>query len=432
MNSTSTNAETISMPKTALIITTYNRPELLKQCLDSLRNADLSKVNEVIIVDDHSTDHNVAMLIGDFIHHNGGVYFRHTHNTGIKEALMTAYQFAFRNCDLAINLDPDTIVKSNFVTTLLQLKQQHPDSIISGFNCNHPQNPVISSHDGYVLRKHCNGINMLIDKQQYETVIKPALQSNGNWDYNSTHTKPFVISKPSVVQHIGINQSTMGHAGGDVACDFKLLSLPNVCLFGIDAHDPEGIKRAAQICRNDIDFGAERIITERLFSGREAYSKWMIQDLYHHLPEGDYTHVLTVHPDGYVQNPSAWRDEWLEWDYIGASWWYKDSMNVGNGGFSLRSKRFIELCSKLELQTYHPEDDVLCRQLRPWFEKEYGIKFAPDDVANRFSIEAYAVPPPHNKYSGQFGYHGYHCTGLPIPPPVRKSTHVSRPASRRR
>jgi hypothetical protein len=421
------------MHKTALIITTYNRPELLKQCLDSLANADLSKISTVIIHDDSSTDRNTLVRIHEFISDCSVpvVFFRQSDNVGIKGALSTCYSTAFIAHDWAVNLDPDAIVKPDFVNVLLKLKSEHPAHIISGFNCNHPQNPVVSSHDGYVLRQHCNGINMLIDKQQYETIIKPALLANGNWDFNSTNKLPFVISKPSVVQHIGANQSTMGHAGGDVACDFKLMSLPQVCLFGIDAHDPAGLLRAAQICRNDVDFAAERIITERLFSGREAYSKWMIQDLYSHLPEGDYTHVLTIHPDGYIQRAQAWSDDWLQYDYIGATWWYKDGMNNGNGGFSLRSKRFIELCSKLELQTYHPEDDVLCRQLRPWFEKEYGIKFAPDDVANKFSIEAYAVPAPYNKYSGQFGFHGYHCTGLPTPPPARKGLANQRTARRR-
>lgn len=409
------------MHKTALIITTYNRPELLKQCLDSLRQADLSKVSEILIHDDKSTDPNVRRIVADFMVQvkNFHWWYNDSDETGIKAALLRCYEWMFSRNDYCINLDPDAIVKPNFINTLLQLKQQHPKHIISGFNCNHPKNPVLSSHDGYVLRQHCNGINMLIDKAQYEDIIKPALLSSGNWDYNSTSALPFVISKPSVVQHIGANQSTMGHAGGDIACDFKLLSLPNVCLFGIDAHDPEGLLRAAEICRRDVEFGAERIITERLFSGREAYSHFMINQLHHHLPEGDYSHVLIIHPDGYIQKPTAWSDEWLQWDYIGATWWYKDGMNNGNGGFNLRSRKLIELCSKLELETFHPEDDVICRQIRPWLEKEYSIKFAPDDVANRFAIEAYAVPPPYNAYSGQFGAHGYHVTGLPLPPPPR-------------
>ena len=47
------------MHKTALIITTYNRPDLLKQCLDSLRECDLSKLHAIYIHDDNSKDPKV-------------------------------------------------------------------------------------------------------------------------------------------------------------------------------------------------------------------------------------------------------------------------------------------------------------------------------------------------------------------------------------
>jgi len=407
--------------KIALLITTYNRPDLLKRCLDSLSRCDLGQLHRVIIVDDCSDDTDTRELIGSqkwpvpmFAYYTEASY-------GIKHSIRTGCSIAFdlSRCDLVINLDPDAIVKPNFINELVRLKAQYPEHIISGFNCDHPKNPVLVSNPDSVFRKHCNGINMLFDKQQYDTILHPALMGPGNWDYASTGRLPFVIAKPSLVQHIGVNRSTMGHQGGDTACDFKALMLDRVCLFGIDAVNPDGLTRAAEICERDIVFGAKHIITEKLFSGRDAYSRFMIESLHHHLPEGDYTHVLTIHPDGYIQNPGAWRDDWLEYDYIGASWWYKDSMNVGNGGFSLRSRRLIHLCSQLDLKRYHPEDDVLCRELRPWLEKEYGIKFAPVEVADRFSIEAYSVPAPHNRYSGQFGFHGYYTTGLPMPPPRR-------------
>lgn len=424
------------MHKTALIITTYNRPELLKQCLDSLRNADLSKVDEVIVVDDNSTDPKTVAEVTNWKIPNRITLHRRNVNGGIKRALIDGYNIAFYfGADYVINLDPDAIVKPNFINELLRLKSEHPEHIISGFNCNHPQNPVISDHPDHVKRKHCNGINMLIDKEQYETIIKPALLSSGNWDYSSTHKLPFVISKPSVVQHIGVNASTMGHAGGDVACDFKLLNLPQVCLFGIDAHDPAGIKRAADICTRDVEFGAVTIITERLFSGREAYSRFMIKDLYSHLPDGDYTHVLTIHGDGFIQNPNAWDNEWLKLDYLGATWVYKDGKNVGNGGFSLRSKKFIEICSRLEIEEFHPEDCLLSRRYRPFLEKEFGLVWGTEEQANRFSIEAYGCGfmidtdgVSANQYNGSFGHHGYGIKGLPHQPAAKLG--VSMPANR--
>lgn len=416
--------------KLALIITTYNRHDLLKQCLDSLAVSDLSKVHHVLFIDDNSSDVRTRTLVAEWNCSVPVFTFTNKENKGIKHSLRLGYEhsFYYSECDLAINLDPDAIVKPDWINTLLSLKQSHPNHIISGFNCNHPKNPVISQGDNYVLRQHCNGINMLIDKQQYETIIKPALLRDGNWDFNSTNKLPFVISKPSVVQHIGANNSTMGHAGGDVACDFKLLSLSNVCLFGIDAHDPEGLLRAADICRRDVEFGAEVIITQHnYFRGREGYSEWMIKHLWGAVRDNDCSHVLTVHGDGFIQNPLAWDDEWLKCDFLGATWVYKDGLNVGNGGFSLRSKKFIEICSRLDITDYHPEDCKLARKYRPFLEKEFGLVWGTEEQANRFSIEAYGCGFMQDsegiraiQYSGSFGHHGYGILGLPHAPAVKK------------
>lgn len=382
---------------TALILTCYNRPEYLSRCLDSLRNAVLPEL--VIIVDDASTDVEINGLISEFKTSVNILTFRKSKNAGIKDSLLFGYKLAFDlGATHVINLDADAIVKPDFVNVLLNLYDgQH---IVSGFNCNNPKNPILSEHDGYVMRQHGNGINMLIDRNQYETIIKPALLSNTNWDYASTNKYPFKITRPSVVQHIGL-KSSMGHVGADVACDFKLLSLPDVTLFGIDAHDPKGLRRAADMCTKEIEFGSVQIITERLFTGREAYSKFCITDMHKYITT---SHVLIIHPDGYIINPAAWRDEWLQYDYIGALWeWYADNHKNGNGGFCLRSKRLLEAISKLDLDTYHPEDSIICRDNRAKLEA-MGMKFAPDDVCRAFSIEGWGLPNP--KWNGEFGFHG--------------------------
>jgi len=413
-----------------LLIPIYNRPEYLKRCLDSLRNVDFPKDTLVVFIDDHSEE-NPLHLIQSFDLPIKWAFYRLSQNVGIRGVLSEGYKILFRDCQYVINLDSDAIVKPNFIIRLLELKAQFPDNIISGFNSRNEdkgklRNPIISEHDGYALKQYANGINMLIDRKQYE-VLKPVLEKDGNWDFaiSNVINTPKVIAVPSLVQHIGVN-STMGHSNPDVACDFKLLSLPNVTLFGIDAHDPKGILRAAEICTNDVEFGEVKIITERLFQGREGYSRFCIESMAEYVTT---SHVLIIHSDGYIQDATKWDDKWLEFDYVGASWWFKDGMNCGNGGFSLRSKKLLDILATLDIDTFHPEDEVICRKLRPWLESEYGIKFAPTDVCDRFSIEAYNVPPPDNVYSGQFGFHGYHVTGLPKPMPPKANTN-QRPQSK--
>ncbi len=282
---------------------------------------------------------------------------------------------------------------------------------------------MLTTAKSYCEKAYCNGINMCFNRKQYETYIKPNLLRDGNWDYNTSlacnaDNLPFIITTPSVVQHIGM-VSSMGHTGNpDRAQDFKMLELPDVTLFGIDSHDIPGIQQAASISQQDIQFAEVNIITDNLFGmvdRRRDYSEFMLKKL---AGEFNTSHVLTIHADGYVVNWEAWHNEWLQYDYIGASWGYKDGMNVGNGGFSLRSKRLCEILAKQNIapEHMHPEDHCICRTYRESLEKDFGIKFAPAEVSDKFSIEAYGshVWPTGNLYSGQFGFHGPHVAGLPI------------------
>ena len=131
----------------------------------------------------------------------------------------------------------------------------------------------------------------------------------------------------------------------------------------------------------------------------EDYNKFMVSDLNSEIVDG---HVLVIQYDGYILNPAAWTNDFLNYDYIGAPWitqpWPK-AFTVGNGGFSLRSKKFLEHSSKLEYCDFTiPEDVFLCR-VNGQKLQDSGIKFAPFSVAYDFSVED--LP-----YKDQFGFHG--------------------------
>ena len=401
----------------ALIITTYNRPGYLNQCLESIKHL-TDKPDIFIIADDYSDDWATMELLQNAIANNW-ICVRSKANNGIKENLLNGCETAIsKGADTIINLDGDAIVQPNFISRLVELKTKFPYHIISGFNSRNEdngklRNPIISEHEGYALKKHGNGINMCFSREQYYNIITPSLEKQGNWDFNSTHDKPFVIAVPSLVEHIGLN-SSMGHNDNpDVAYDYKHIKLPTVTLFGIDSRKPDGIKRAAEISMRNIEFGAVKIITEKLFDGHAGYSDFCINHMHKFI---DTEHVLIIHADGYIQNWEAWDNDWLQYDYIGATWSYKDGMNVGNGGFSLRSKKLLDILAKANIEHVHPEDHHICRTYRESLE-QYGIKYAPEEVANKFAIEAYGanVFPGANKYFGQFGFHGYHVTNLPNP-----------------
>ena len=130
----------------------------------------------------------------------------------------------------------------------------------------------------------------------------------------------------------------------------------------------------------------------------EAYSDFCLRRLADHIST-DF--VLIVQWDGYVVNPPAWANAFRKYDYIGAAWPHlPDNLAVGNGGFSLRSKRLLKAVQKLAWPVGQWEDQVICRIFRSSLEREAGIRFAPVKIADRFSHELRSVEKT------PFGFHG--------------------------
>jgi hypothetical protein len=133
---------------------------------------------------------------------------------------------------------------------------------------------------------------------------------------------------------------------------------------------------------------------------KETYSEFVIKELYKSF---DTDYVLIIQGDGYVLDGSAWSDDFLNYDYIGATWGYRDGRNVGNGGFSLRSRKLMEiLATDPEIKIMHPEDEITGRLYRDYLVKTHGIKFAPPEIADKFSYECNAPQQPTFGFHGQF------------------------------
>lgn len=142
---------------------------------------------------------------------------------------------------------------------------------------------------------------------------------------------------------------------------------------------------AVFISDSGADTGGARHVAIDPLAGRVAYSRFVMKDLLRHI---ETEHMLLIQWDGYVVNPAAWRDDFLDHDYIGARWgFHKDAHCVGNGGFSLRSRRLLEALQDPAIDLFEPEDEMICRHYRPMLESRYGMRFAPPDVADRFSFE---------------------------------------------
>ena len=153
----------------------------------------------------------------------------------------------------------------------------------------------------------------------------------------------------------------------------------------IDSAQPDKAQKAMDRCKEYFNFGDEIFINDPKINSRQAYSKFILQELYKQV----YTDfVLIVQWDGYIINPDAWNDQFLDYDYIGAVWpWHEEGRRVGNGGFSLRSRVLCELTAQPEfVYIDQNEDDLICHVNRVWLEAQ-GIKFAPEELARYFSFE---------------------------------------------
>ena len=190
-----------------------------------------------------------------------------------------------------------------------------------------------------------------------------------------------------------------------------MLELPGVTLCCIDTANPELALRALRLSTAGIRFGRALFLTDRAheiagvevrhierLASRLAYSELVLKKLVDHI---DTPHVLLIQWDGYVIHPDAWRDEFLACDYLGAKWsWHDGSQSVGNGGFSLRSRKLLGALCDARIQLAGPEDETICRAFRPLLEKEHGIVFGSEALADAFAFEAsYPLGRP-------FGFHG--------------------------
>jgi hypothetical protein len=223
-----------------------------------------------------------------------------------------------------------------------------------------------------------------------------------------------------------------------------ILDIPSVTLLAIDCFTPEKTLRAMEFSARWVRFADVILLTDRrkfqlsstdyigrikLIHHEEGDRKAIRQQAPWNPPlPADYElarmqmpaqvvttpHYLAIEWDSAVLNPPAWRNEWLEYDYIGAPWpphlepgWPEcdgETNAVGNGGFSLQSLRYARAIKEgTEIFAGDPgmisSDMWPCRTLRPWLEEKHGIRFAPPRVAWDFSCE-------NRIYSGQFGFHG--------------------------
>lgn len=217
-----------------------------------------------------------------------------------------------------------------------------------------------------------------------------------------------------------------------------MINLNNITLLGIsDAtylhQTVKAIRYCAKKCNfydiilltneNNVNYNDINIIKIYRDFDLAEYARICINEVYKYI-KSDF--CLFVQWDGFIINEYMWNDNFLKYDYIGAPWGFpQDCKNrVGNGGFSLRSKKFLNSSSKIQYDPFNYdvyfEEQRIDRKISPedWFlcyhsyEKllNENIKFAPIDVAYSFSVEHPSYIKSYNRDKIEtyksFGFHG--------------------------
>ena len=226
----------------------------------------------------------------------------------------------------------------------------------------------------------------------------------------------------------------------------KKLTLPNVTLLAVTSVEIEEHQMSLKISSQNIEFGAVKLLSssppEKKYSDIEYVSvkpmgmtdqnRFMMENLHKYF---ETSHCLYVEAHSFVVNVDLWKEEFLEFDYIGGPWPNKIQMNpnligtpglpgpipilnmkencVGNGGFSLRSRKLLKTVAKINYDSLKfpikNEDLLICHYLyKEMIDK--GIRFAPPKLAAQFAMECW-----HHLYgqdvNSVFGVHARHMRG---------------------
>ena len=205
--------------------------------------------------------------------------------------------------------------------------------------------------------------------------------------------------------------------------------LPSVTLVTVTSVNIDETHDALLHCAECVKFGAVKMVCSALPAKTDrrveyirmppidflGYSRFIIEALNAHI---ETSHCLLIQSDGFILDAARWRDRFLEYDYIGAPWpeyvgltlggrMRLDKNPVGNGGFSLRSKKLLEVTSSIRFDRLNfpltSEDLVICHYLYDDM-RAAGIRFAPPELAAVFSIESPGIYG--QSLDTVFGFHG--------------------------
>jgi ADP-heptose:LPS heptosyltransferase len=165
----------------------------------------------------------------------------------------------------------------------------------------------------------------------------------------------------------------------------------------------------------DLKLDGIRTVLIPKITSKDEYSEYILKQAWCQISSN---YVLVTQHDSWVLNGDCFDERLYEFDYAGALWIESDGLANGNGGFSWRSKRLMKIVAMDDhISATAPEDVAVCRVYRRYLEKNYDLKWAPDEICEAFSFEL-RCPTQRT-----FGFHNY------FHEPYRPMVVIRRPAA---
>jgi len=178
----------------------------------------------------------------------------------------------------------------------------------------------------------------------------------------------------------------------------KALKMLKFCLKGCTFNKIKFFTSEAVTTTDNIE-----IVNIPKINNLSEYNDFMLLKLNQYI---DTDFCLVTQVNGFIINPHLWDDNFLNYDYIGAPWFdlgWNRTNRIGNGGFSLRSKKLLELCTTWKKEDdKEPEDTFISKNL-----DKFNLKYPDPLTALKFSIEWPGIPDNNWEFDikKSFGFH---------------------------
>lgn len=197
-----------------VVIPVHNRRHFTRKCLLSLKGQTFQGF-KVVVVDDGSTDGTGKMITAEFpevvlLRGDGNLWWAGATNRGVEYVLDRA-----GNDDCVITLNDDTVVRPDFIQTLVNSASRYPRSLIGSVSVSDEDESVIfeaAVHVNWLTAKY----NNIGKGKQYESILKSLSQSDSFLEQSDVVSGRGTLIPVEVFREVGLYDfKRLPHHGAD-------------------------------------------------------------------------------------------------------------------------------------------------------------------------------------------------------------------------